>query len=56
MTSTSYGAKTRRPVHSGTRRIPGLYERTRADGSTVYDVALRLGGKVRRHRLTASTK
>lgn len=56
MTSTSYGAKTRRPVYSGTRRIPGLYERTRADGSTVYDVALRLGGQVRRHRLTATTK
>jgi integrase len=56
MTSTSYGAKTRRPVYSGTRRIPGLYERTRADGATVYDIALRLGGKVRRHRLTATTK
>jgi integrase len=53
---SSHGAKTRRPVHTGTRRVPGLYERTLADGSTVFDVALRLGGKVRRHRLEAQTK
>jgi integrase len=52
----SHGAASREPVFSGNRRIPGLYARTRADGSTVYDVALRLGGKVRRHRLTATTK
>jgi integrase len=51
-----YGAATRRPVYSGNRRVPGLYERTLADGSSVYDVALRLGGKVRRHRLAAGTK
>jgi integrase len=56
MSTTSYGAQTRRPVYSGTRRIPGLYERARADGSTVYEAALRLGGKVRRHRLEAQTK
>lgn len=56
MTHASYGANSRRPVLSGTRRIPGLYERTLADGQTVYDVALRLGGKVRRHRLEAQTK
>ena len=56
MTSTSYGAKTRRPVYSGTRRIPGLYERRLASGEVVYDVALRLGGQVRRLRLTAATK
>ncbi len=55
-TEVSHGAATREPVYSGNRRIPGLYARTRMDGSTVYDVALRLGGKVRRHRLTASTK
>lgn len=56
MTKQAYGATSRRPVYSGTRRIPGLYERTHADGATVYDVALRLGGKVRRHRLEAKTK
>lgn len=47
---------TRTPVYSGTRRVPGLYERTLADGTTVYDVALRLGGVVRRRRLQARTK
>jgi hypothetical protein len=56
MTTSSYGATTRKPVHSGTRRVPGLYERTLADGSTVFETALRLGGKVRRHRLEAKTK
>jgi integrase len=54
--SVSHGAQSRRPVYSGKRRIGGLYARTLADGSTVYDVALRLGGKVRRHRLVATTK
>lgn len=53
---TAHGATTREPVYSGTRRIPGLYERALADGSTVYEARLRLGGPVRRHRLTASTK
>jgi integrase len=56
VTTSSYGAKTRRPVFTGNRRVAGLYERRLADGSTVYDVALRLGGKVRRHRLEAATK
>ena len=54
--ASSHGAPTRRPVHTGNRRVPGLYERTLANGSTVYDAALRLGGKVRRHRLEATTK
>lgn len=56
MTRSSYGAATRKPVYSGTRRVPGLYERSRADGTNVYEARLRLGGSVRRHRLTASTK
>jgi integrase len=51
-----HGAATRKPVFSGNRRVAGLYERILADGSTVYDVALRLGGKVQRHRLAAQTK
>jgi len=54
--SADYGAATRKPVYTGNRRVPGLYERTLADGSKVYDVALRLGGTVRRHRLAARTK
>lgn len=54
--ASSHGATSRRPVYTGNRRVPGLYERTLAKGSTVYDAALRLGGKVRRHRLTATTK
>jgi len=57
MTATaSHGATTRRPVYTGSHRIPGLYERSLADGRMVYDVALRLGGKLRRHRLAAFTK
>lgn len=56
MAAAVYGATSRRPVYSGSRRVPGLYERTLAGGQTVYDVALRLGGAVRRHRLEASTK
>lgn len=56
MSATSYGAGSRRPVYSGTRRVPGLYERACADGSTVFEARLRLGGKVRRHRLAATTK
>ena len=51
----AHGAATREPVHSGNRRVPPL--RAQPSGShPVYDVALRLGGKVRRHRLTAATK
>lgn len=57
MTPTaSHGAATRRPVFSGDRRVPGLYERGRADGSTVFEAALRLGGPVRRRTLEARTK
>jgi hypothetical protein len=51
-----YGAATRKPVYSGNRRVPGLYERRLADGSAVYDVALWRGGKVLRRRLAARTK
>ena len=55
--SVSHGAASASPSTAATAcASPGLYARTRADGSTVYDVALRLGGKVRRHRLTANTK
>jgi integrase len=52
----AHGASTRRPVYSGNRRVPGLYERTLADGSTVYDVAFWRNGGVVRHRLEARTK
>lgn len=56
VTPTSYGADSRQPVYSGGRRIPGLYGRTLADGSEVFDFRGRLGGKVTRHRLAAKTK
>src|SRR3954454_11939725 len=56
MTTSSYGATSRRPVFSCNRRVAGLYERTLARGATVYEVKARLGGKVRRHRLDATTK
>jgi integrase len=56
MSTGSYGAETRHPVYAGSRRVPGLLERTLADGSTVFEARLRLGGKVRRCRLNAQTK
>jgi integrase len=52
----THGASTRQPVYSGNRRIPGLYQRTLASGAMVFEFAGRLGGKVRRHRLAATTK
>ncbi len=51
-----HGATTRKPVYSGNRRVPGLLERTLANGATVYEARLRLGGNVRRVRLEAATK
>src|SRR5262245_18849316 len=56
VTAETHGASTRTAVYSGNRRVPGLYERTLADGSTVFDVALWRNGKVVRHRLEARTK
>jgi integrase len=47
---------TRSPVYSGTRRIPGLYERTLANGTVVFEAGLRLDGKPTRRRLHAHTK
>jgi integrase len=54
--SEPHGAATRVPVYSGNRRVPGLYERSLANGTTVFEARLRLGGRVRRHRLEARTK
>lgn len=56
MSVAVYGATSRTPVYSGNRRIPGLYERTLANGSTVFEAATRLDGKVVRRRLLATTK
>lgn len=56
MPSAQHGAATREPVYSGSRRVPGLYERTLADGSAVYEAAFWQDGKTRRHRLQAATK
>jgi integrase len=52
----AHGAASRRQVYSGNRRIPGLYERRRANGSFVYEAAFWYGGRTRRHRLEAQTK
>jgi integrase len=42
--ASSHGPSSRRPVYSGKRRIPGLYERRRADGSTAYEARYRRNG------------
>jgi integrase len=55
-TTASHGAATRRPVYSGNRRVQGLWERRLADGTWVFDAALRVAGKVKRHTLSARTK
>jgi integrase len=56
MTAPVYGDHSRRPVLTGNRRVAGLYERTRKDGTTVYEFQGRLGGELRRHTLKAQTK
>jgi integrase len=56
VTAPSYGAATRRHVHSGNSRVPSLYERTLASGATVYEAAFWACGKARRHKLEARTK
>lgn len=56
MPRSSHGAETRTPVYSGNRRVPGLYQRALANGQAVFEARLRLGGKVSRHRLQATTK
>ena len=43
-------------IHGVMTLFPGLFQRTLADGSTVYEVSARFGGRMRRHRLTATTK
>ena len=43
VTQAASHTASRRPVYSGNRRVPGLYERELANGTTVYDAALRLG-------------
>ena len=55
MTKQSYGSRSRRPVVYSGKRVAGLWERTLKDGTTVYDVSLRLGGRSRRKRLDATT-
>lgn len=52
----THGASSRQPVYSGTHRVAGLFQRTLANGSTVYEVSARFGGRMRRHRLNAATK
>ena len=42
MRTQAHGANTRRPVFAGTRRVSGLFSRTLANGSTVFEASLRL--------------
>src|SRR5579862_7276142 len=57
LTRTGYGVGSREAVYSGNRRVPGLYQRTLADGRVVFELRQRLGGgKLRRVRLLATTK
>jgi integrase len=55
-TAVSPRATARTPVVSRTRRVPGLFQRSLADGSVVYDARLRLDGRVTRIKLDARTK
>jgi hypothetical protein len=45
-----------RPVYSGSRRVPGLFERRRADGTIVYEARVRLAGTRTRLLLDARNK
>ena len=56
MSATSYGVNSRAPVFSGSRRVPGLYQRTLENGWVKFEFRGRLGGKVVRHTLEATTK
>jgi integrase len=49
-----HGASTRRPVYSGNRRVPGLWQRDRADGTTAFEFAGRLAGGKSTHRTLSS--
>ena len=44
--SSSHGAATRLPVHVGQRRIPNLWQRTLANGDTVFEFVGRVDGRV----------
>jgi integrase len=52
----SHGARSRRPVYSGNRRVRGLHERSLADGTVVYEARLRIDGRDTKVVLAASTK
>jgi integrase len=56
MSRQSSHADPRHPVHSGSRRVPGLFEHTDAGGRTVYTARLRLHGKQQRVTLDATNK
>jgi integrase len=52
----SQSARRRDPVYSGNRRVSGLWQRTLANGSIVYETRLRIGGDDKRVVLEATTK
>jgi integrase len=55
MSHSVYGARSRRPVYVGKRRVPGLYERTLAGGNVAYEARIRLAGGTQRHVLLDAT-
>jgi integrase len=52
----SHGAHSRRPVHSGNRRVRGLWERTRTDGTIVFEAHLWIDKRDKTIVLEATTK
>lgn len=55
MSAQVYGSKSRRPVEYRGERIAGLYERTTGDGVLVYELRRKVGGRMVRKTLDAST-
>ena len=51
-----HGSSSREPVFSGTRRVRGLHQRRRRDGSIVFEARLRIDGRDRWITLDAKTK
>jgi integrase len=52
----SQSARRRDPVYSGNRRVRGLWQRTFADGTVVFETRLRIDGEDKRVVLEATTK
>ncbi len=55
MTNALYGSSSRTPLIYRGRRIRGVWERQRADGTLVYEIQMKRGGNGYRRTLTATT-